>query len=221
MRMVTSLGDLELTLCSGDVPTTVQNFLSYVQSGAYTQTGFVHRSVQGTSAPPFYIFQGGGYFVDSTPGGIEFVSSVSGNDPIPMEYLLPNDRATIAMANSGPDTATSQWFINVQDNTAVFNESNPYAVFGSLTDASLPVMDAIAALSSWDISSPIFRSTPLLTDYPGGDVSYFPYLVMVTDVIDLPEPDGSLQALAAAVSILFLARVRRSSLTRCQQSSDG
>lgn len=218
VRMVTILGDLELTLCTEDAPVTVENFLSYVQSEAYTHTGFIHRSVQSD----FFIFQGGGYFVDTSPGGIEFINSIARQDSIPLEYGLPHDRGTIAMARTNAlDSATSEWFINNEDNTAIFNQENQYAVFGSLSDGSLPVMDAIGALAPTFISPSVFSQTPLLNGYPGGNESFIPYLVMVTDVVEVPEPDASLQVLVSAIGFFFLARRRQPSLARSSRLSHG
>ena len=109
VRMETNLGPIEILLCDVDVPVTVDNFLQYVDEGAYTQTGFVHRSVQGGS----FIVQGGGFFIS----GATFVAAVVSRPPIVLELAgLENLRGTIAMARTNaPDSATNQWFINTQD----------------------------------------------------------------------------------------------------------
>ena len=205
VRMVTGLGDIDLSLCPDDTPVTVANFLSYVRSGAYTQTGFIHRSIQ----EGIFIIQGGGFFIDTSAGGIDFMNEVQTQDSIAMEKVLSNLRGTISMARrASPDSATSQWFINVQHNPAFDDPLNEYAVFGGLTPESMEVVDAIAAIPTTTINPGLLTDTPL-DGYPGGNTSYIPYLVMVTDVIDLPEPGSSLQALAALAGLALCARVRQ------------
>lgn len=204
--MVTTLGEIELTLCSEDAPGTVENFLTYVNSGAYTDSGIIHRSVQQVGAENgFFIFQGGGFFVDSTLNGVPFLNTVPADDPIEMEDGLAHLRGTIAMARtSALNSATSQWFINVETNTW----SSPYAVFGSVSEDSLATVDAIAALPIVAINQGLLLNTPL-DAYPGGNESFFPYLVGVTDVIDLPEPSSAAQSLAALAVLVFLARYQK------------
>ena len=211
VRLVTDLGPIDLDLCPDDVPDTVSNFLAYVNSGAYTDTGFIHRSVQES----IFIFQGGGFFVNTSSSGAEFIDSVETQNPIDMEHVLPNRRGTIAMARTGNlNSATSQWFINVEDNPSFDTEGNPYAVFGGIRPSTMGVVDAIAALPIVAItaSSP-FNNTPVHADY-SGDTSAIPYLVRVSEVIDLPEPSRSLQALVALTGLALWVRVRRSGLMR-------
>lgn len=203
--MVTTLGEIELTLCSEDAPGTVENFLAYVNSGAYTDSGIIHRSIQQVGVENgTFIFQGGGFFVDSTQNGVLFLNTVPAEDPIEMEDGLAHLRGTIAMARwTTPNSATSQWFINVETNTW----GSPYAVFGSVSEDSLATVDAIAALPIEAINQGLLLNTPL-DAYPGGNESFFPYLVGVTDVIDLPEPSSAAQSLAALLALIFLARYR-------------
>lgn len=207
VRLVTDLGPIDLALCPQDTPETVANFLSYVESGAYTDTGFIHRSVQ----QGYFIFQGGGFFINTTSSGGEFVDSVQTQSPIPMEKVLPNRRGTIAMARAGGafNSATSQWFINVEDNPGFDSESNPYAVFGGILASSMGVVDAIAALPTVAITaSPPFNDTPVHADY-SGDTSVIPYLVKVNRIIDLPEPSHSLQGLVVLTALALWVRSRR------------
>ncbi|MCH2185809.1 peptidylprolyl isomerase [Myxococcota bacterium] len=209
--MVTTLGEIELTLCLEDAPRTVENFLSYVNSGAYTDSGIIHRSVQQVGVENgFFIFQGGGFFIDSTTGGVPFLNTVPTEEPIEMEDALAHLRGTIAMARRSPlNSATSQWFINVENNAW----SSPYAVFGSVSEESLATVDAIAALPTEAINQGLLSDTPL-DGYPGGNESFFPYLVGVTDVIDLPEPSSAVQGFSALAVLVFLARYQKTGLSR-------
>ena len=112
VRMQTSLGDIDIQLMDATAPATVANFLNYVTSGAYDNS-FIHRSVPG------FIIQGGGYRWDSAS---DSVASIPANAPVINEFNASrsNLRGTIAMAKLGgdPNSATSQWFFNLADNSA-------------------------------------------------------------------------------------------------------
>ncbi len=192
VRMETALGAIEFLLCDLDVPVTVANFLQYVDDGAYTQTGFVHRSVQGGA----FIVQGGGFFIS----GGTFMAAVVTRPPIDLELAgLENLRGTIAMARTNaPDSATSQWFINVQDNPQ-YNSS--YAVFGEV-DLGLEVIDAMAAQGIWALNPTLLSEVPLI-DYPEGGADFLDYLVYVTDVIRVSEPPAQLPAAGPAAHLLL------------------
>ncbi len=199
VRMETTLGDIEILLCTVDVPDTVANFLQYVDEGAYTTTGFIHRSVQ----EDIFIVQGGGFFItDGT-----FVDSVTTRPPIDLELVgLENRRGTIAMARLGGDenSATSQWFINAQDNLQF---DTGYAVFGEVTQG-MDVVDAMASQGIWSLNSGVLAEVPLV-DYPDDGSSYLPHLISVTDVINLPEPGAAMQGLAAVLSMALAVNIRR------------
>lgn len=129
----TSMGVIELELNENQAPITTANFLSYVQSGFYDRTIF-HRVIPG------FMVQGGGF----TPDGEQKQTKA----PIILESGngLRNDVGTIAMARTNvPDSATSQFFINLAQND--FLNKGPdvdgYAVFGKVV-AGMDVINAIA-----------------------------------------------------------------------------
>src|SRR6516164_440224 len=105
------LGDVEVELYDQDKPQTVQNFIRYVQSGAY-QNEFSHRLLPG------FVLQGGGFAI--TNGGTTnwTIVQVPSYPPITNEFGIgqrfSNVYGTIAMAKLSGDTnsATSQWFFN-------------------------------------------------------------------------------------------------------------
>ena len=136
VAVTTSKGVITLELDPTAAPVTVNNFLKYVQSGYYKNTLF-HRVIAG------FVVQGGGY----TSG---MVKKEGQNAPIALETNkgLSNLRGTVAMARTGePNSATSEFFINLVDNTRLDyqSEASPgYAVFGSVVKG-LDVVDAIAA----------------------------------------------------------------------------
>ncbi len=120
----TNLGDVTLELYPDSAPHTVSNFLAYVDSGYYDGTIF-HRVI------PRFMVQGGGFNQD--------MQQQATSDPVVNEAKnrLHNERGTIAMARtSDPDSATSQFFINLKMNLSLdWSASNPgYTVFGKVTD---------------------------------------------------------------------------------------
>lgn len=135
VTITTSAGDITLELDPATVPTTVNNFLSYVNSGFYANTLF-HRVI------PNFVSQGGGF----TTGMVEKTGL---NAPIALESNkgLSNLRGTVAMARTGlADSATSQFFINLVDNTSLDYQSpdkRGYAVFGTVVQG-LTVADTMA-----------------------------------------------------------------------------
>jgi peptidyl-prolyl cis-trans isomerase B (cyclophilin B) len=135
VRMQTSQGDIVLELDSDKAPRTVANFLDYARSGFYDGTLF-HRVISG------FMIQGGGF----EPG----MSQKEAGTPIINEADngLRNELGTIAMARTpDPNSATSQFFINVKDN-AFLNYSSPtaqgwgYCVFGRVVEG----MDTVHAI---------------------------------------------------------------------------
>ncbi len=147
----TSLGNIEIELFEQDAPLTVQNFLNYVRDGDF-ENSFIHRSVPG------FIIQGGGYtFTDGN------VISIPEDPPVVNEFGRSNLRGTIAMAKLGndPDSATSEWFINLGDNSEnLDNQNGGFTVFGEVTGDGMAVVDAIATLQIWNAGAP-FDERPL------------------------------------------------------------
>lgn len=133
VRMVTSEGAIELQLRPDVAPDTVANFLQYAREGFFDGTIF-HRVIPG------FMIQGGGFN--------ENLERQPTRSPVRNEAspTLPNLRGTIAMARtSAPDSATSQFFINLADNGFLnAGVRGPgYAVFGKVTEG-MGVVDAIA-----------------------------------------------------------------------------
>ena len=134
--METSMGAIELELDSENAPVTVANFVEYALDGHFDDTVF-HRVIPG------FMIQGGGL----TSNGAEKPT----RDPIVLESNngLRNVRGTIAMARTSvPDSATSQFFMNLVDNPFLdYSSGNDgYAVFGRVVEG-MDVVDAIAGVS--------------------------------------------------------------------------
>jgi peptidyl-prolyl cis-trans isomerase A (cyclophilin A) len=137
----TSKGQIQIELYPDKAPITVTNFLTYVKSGHYNGTIF-HRVIPG------FMIQGGGMTPD--------MKEKSTNPPIKNEGRngLKNDRGTIAMARTpAPDSATSQFFINVNNNV-MLNYAGPgregYAVFGKVV-AGMDIADAIVSVPTKNV----------------------------------------------------------------------
>ena len=129
----TNYGDITVRLFAEKAPITVENFLGYVDSGFYNGTIF-HR------VKPRFMIQGGGM----TPQMMEKPT----REPIKNEAKnrLHTARGTLAMARTNdPDSATSQFFINVRNNFRLdWTPGNDgYAVFGEVVDG-MYVVDSIA-----------------------------------------------------------------------------
>ena len=202
VRFDTNFGQFDVALATDPaLATTVDNFLAYVTAGSYANTIF-HRST--TYNPTnIQIIQGGSYVLDGTT-----LNPVVTGQPIPLQAGFANLRGTIAMARTNaPDSATSGWFFNVQDNPALdFN----YAVFGSVVNTAenpgLSVIDAIAALSCYDASVQLgeaFSELPLSS--PTLQVSS---LVLVNNVAVVPEP-STLVLAAGGIGLALAAAHRR------------
>ena len=128
VRFQTSMGDIVVELDAAKSPKTVENFLQYVKAGFYDGTIF-HRVIPG------FMIQGGGLtpdMQDKRAGQKPPIKNESDNG-------LKNETGTLAMARTSvPDSATSQFFINVKDNTFLNRESAQdkvgYAVFGKVVE---------------------------------------------------------------------------------------
>lgn len=132
IKMSTSMGDIFLELNQEKAPISTRNFVEYVKEGFYNGTIF-HRVI-GT-----FMIQGGGFDAD--------LNQKKTHDAIKNEWRngLKNDRGTIAMARtSAPDSATSQFYINVVDNPALDQPRGgaAYAVFGKVI-AGMDTVDKI------------------------------------------------------------------------------
>ncbi len=149
----TSMGDITIELLPDRAPITVENFLGYVRTGQYDGTVF-HRVI------PDFMIQGGGYMTS--------LAYKQTREPIKNEANngLKNLRGTVAMARLGdPDSASSQFFINVMDN-AQLNYTGPqdgrtwgYAVFGKVV-SGMEVVDKIRYVPT-NNETPDFQNKPV------------------------------------------------------------
>lgn len=136
VRIETSEGNIDLELAADKAPITVNNFVNYVNKGHYNGTVF-HRVIDG------FMIQGGGMDAQLQEKPTDAPIENEANNG------LKNEIGTIAMARtSAPNSATSQFFINVADNEFLnYQGSTPngagYAVFGHVS-SGMDVVNKIA-----------------------------------------------------------------------------
>lgn len=154
VRVTTSLGEFQIELFDNVAPGTVTNFLNYVNSGAYNGT-VVHR------LEPGFVIQGGWLTYNETE---QRLYDIETGPAIQNEFSASNLRGTIAMAKLGgdPNSATSQWFINLGNNSFLDTSNGGFTVFGRVMGAGMQVVDAIAALPTAVIDNNLLPSFPLI-----------------------------------------------------------
>lgn len=139
VRLKTNKGDILIELNPEKAPITVKNFLKYVGDKHYDGTVF-HRVIDG------FMIQGGGMALD---GGRLVEKRTGAGIKNESNNGLKNDTGTIAMARTpDPDSATAQFFINVNDNNGLnFPTGGGYAVFGKVTEG-MDVVNAIKVVKT-------------------------------------------------------------------------
>jgi cyclophilin family peptidyl-prolyl cis-trans isomerase len=156
--VVTSMGAFTVELFLDDSPITTANFLAYVDEGFFDGTDgegatIFHRVIAD------FVIQGGGQTAEGTQ---KSTHAAIVNEAI--DSGLSNVRGTLAMARTNaPDSATSQWFVNVVDNTFLDpGDSTPdgYAVFAEVVEG-MDVVDAIAGVATNGADQPL---TPVVME---------------------------------------------------------
>lgn len=178
VELSTVLGNVDVILYGQQKPITVANFLNYVNAGRYfrfdptTQqlaSSFIHRSIPG------FVIQGGGFLGTADPGRPNnlLATQVMTFPAIQNEPGISNKRGTIAMAKvaNNPNSATSQWFINLADNSHTIDpnthqdvgldvQNGGFTVFGRVAGSGMSVVDNIALVPRYNFGSPL-DSIPL------------------------------------------------------------
>ncbi len=144
----TSMGKIKIELFKDKVPITAQNFIDHANDGYYENLIF-HRVI------PNFMIQGGDPNGDGSGGHAAKYHEGYGNENNPDSWVIPDEfhpdlsnvRGTISMANSGPDTGGSQFFISVTDNSYLDYNKEPldykHAVFGQVIEG-MEVVDQIS-----------------------------------------------------------------------------
>ena len=137
----TNHGTILMEMLPADAPSSVANFLDYVNDGDYANS-FIHRSIAD------FVVQGGGFVTSNEVfSSTSQFTSVPTDAPVVNEFGVSNTVGTVAMAKLGgdPNSATSQWFVNLADNsTNLDGQNGGFTVFATVLD--MQPVDAIAAV---------------------------------------------------------------------------
>lgn len=158
-RFASVLGNIDVELFDSETPLTVANFLNYLANSRY-ENSIIHRSVPG------FVIQGGGFYGPPDYAAVQTFGTVQ-NEP-----GISNLRGTIAMAKIGgnPNSATSQWFFNLANNSSNLDTQNGgFTVFGRVLGDGMSVVDAIAALPRQNLGGAL-EELPV-RNFSGGDVT--------------------------------------------------
>ena len=160
VRVITSLGDFSIELFDDITPITVTNFLNYVNSGRYNGT-VIHRSIV---TPSPFIIQGGWLSYNAEANTL---SPITTDAAIQNEPGIPNLRGTVAMAklSGDPNSASSQWFVNLNDNSGNLDAGD-----------GMTVVDNIAAQSTFRVNG--------VAGFPNG-ISDFPLINVTNEPLGL------------------------------------
>jgi cyclophilin family peptidyl-prolyl cis-trans isomerase len=139
VEVQTTEGSFQINLFDNATPETVANFLNYVEQNAYDNVVFHRLELD-------FVLQSGGFTFDETLDPIERMS------PIVNEPVYSNVRGTIAMAKvpDQPNSATSQWFINLVDNNLIdttYNldvQNGGFTVFGQIIGDGMDLIDQMS-----------------------------------------------------------------------------
>ncbi|WP_372767417.1 peptidylprolyl isomerase [Pseudoalteromonas sp.] len=138
VEVQTTQGNFQINLFDERTPKTVENFLKYVNNEDFNGVVY-HRLVTD------FVLQGGGYTYD----GSSF-KAIDNYGNVVNEPVYSNVRGTIAMAKlaNDPNSATSQWFINLSDNSANLDLQNGgFTVFGQIIGNGMEVIDNMSKFS--------------------------------------------------------------------------
>lgn len=182
----TSLGNFEIHLYdhNADVKPTVDNFLAYMTGaegyGSY-EGALIHRSVPG------FILQTGGFHFNHA-GVIDNIAKAPAIRNAP---VFSNVKGTLAMAKaaSSQHSATSEWFINLSDNSGNLDSQNGgFTVFGEVT-RGMDVVNAIAALPRVNIGLG-FDTVPVKSWQTGEDLERDHFVIIETMVVTNSNPNS-------------------------------
>jgi cyclophilin family peptidyl-prolyl cis-trans isomerase len=160
----TSMGSIKIELDEAHAPTTVKNFLTYVDDKFYDGTIF-HRVIED------FMIQGGGFKPElKNANSFDDIKASEKKTRAPIKNESPNGlsnvRGTIAMARTRDlDSATAQFFINTVDNSNKLDRPR-YCVFGKVIDG----MDVVDKIRKVKTKAIVIQGQPVMEDVPVEDV---------------------------------------------------
>lgn len=203
VRMITTLGTIDIQLYDDQTPKTVANFLRYAGRGDYNNV-IIHRSVPG------FVIQGGGYKCCNAFNQSYHIAT----DPSVQNEFDPsrsNVLGTIAMAKVGsdPNSATSEWFFNLANNGGVSPlgldfQNGGFTVFGSVLAPGMNVVNAIANLQIKQFAAP-FDSLPVVNYNTslGLQLSNFVLVTSIPNISATKTLSGATSVFTADVDMTF------------------
>jgi peptidyl-prolyl cis-trans isomerase A (cyclophilin A) len=202
VQFQTVMGNIEVNLFDKTTPETVKNFLDCIDDGAYQNT-VIHRSDKSLN-----VLQGGGL---TYPNALP-LTSIKRKTSVLNEPVYSNVRGTLAMAKQSgkPNSATSEWYFNLKDNSSILDpndiyDTQSYTVFGQVTEASLPVLDAMATVDTFIIGS--YTNFPLrnytVDDYKNNVAADDTNLVLITNIVVLNASPDTADGLNPAKNTLL------------------
>jgi cyclophilin family peptidyl-prolyl cis-trans isomerase len=227
VRMVTSQGNIDLTLEDRLAPLTVRNFLRYVNNNLYDNIIF-HRlgAFLHSGSTTRDVLQGGQFQFSSNASNQGNLTSINTFGTVPDEVNLPNTAGTIAMAKTGsPNSATSQFFFNLIDNTdqlsAPPQTNGGFTVFGHIDAASQPVVNALAASNVQNKSTfngaltdlPLSSRVDSTVSFPSGTVASDYALIRDVQVLRSNDEALTFQVIGNTRPTLVTASVQNHHLT--------
>ncbi len=202
VELDTTYGSIFLELYSDTAPQTVDNFLGYVNRGDYDGT-FFHRAiiddVPGVNDPVAgsgsndFVLQGGAFRYDAQgtpfiqpgtgfPNGLFGYSAVTTQPPVVNEFNRSNLRWTVAMAKQGgdPNSATNQFFFNLNDNSAnLDNQNGGFTVFAGVIDG-FDVINTMVSQRIFNVDGGLFSDLLFTQEF---DEQAQPLTIQAEDLI--------------------------------------
>ncbi len=176
VRFETTMGDIDIEMFDNAAPITVANFLAYVRRGDYDRT-FFHR------LDDDFVVQGG--LARIAPSGTGF-ADIPSQPPITNEFNQSNLQGTISMARiqGQVNSATSQFFFNLGNNTFLDTVDQGFTVFGKIVGGtsgrSWMVLQAINDMMTSNQGSP-YNELPVNSGFDGGNGVQESELLVITD----------------------------------------
>jgi cyclophilin family peptidyl-prolyl cis-trans isomerase len=172
-------------------PLSAANFLAYVRDSSYDGS-FFHKSVGQ------FLIQGGGFKTPTVPADQQNSdpTAITSKGAIANEPGTSNLRGTVAMAKplgGGPDSATSQWFINLGDNSFLDTQDSGSTVFGQVLGTGMTVVDSMATALTYDAS----------TYYNNAELSDLPLWAVNGDNIVRPEDFVHIETILEGEALIF------------------
>ena len=185
----TIYGKFNVILRGGKAPKHVENFLKYVHDGRYTNL-FFHRTAGGTTSTVASIAQSGGF-------RLPYSTAVEHYDPIGLEGTLTHEIYTLAAARtSDPNSATSQFFFNLVDNTNTYfpgqsttNQDLRYTVYGRVVGSGGVALKQVGMLPVYNmvdgsVNTTAFQTIPLRDKVP--NILTEKNLVLIRSITEVP-----------------------------------